>query len=160
MFHFVTSIIIVILSWYTILCHLSITLMMNYKSSLISLHKNNNSRDFIPNVFTGFLEEFPTSYPSGSNDSQRYWNSTSSHGTRYYAWVSMVTSGPSLVGLLLFSAILIHIIINKLRDILDLYLSVLLYATSQVIRRFKVTHLLKYLSLLLTLVAITVITTR
>ena len=55
-------------------------------------------------------------------------STNSSYG---YAWVSMVTSGPSLVGLLLFSTILIHIIINKLRDILDLYFAVLLYAVSQ-----------------------------
>ena len=46
--------------------------------------------------------------------------------------VTIVTSIPSLLGIAGFSFLLVYIILKEFRDILEMYLSVLAYASSQV----------------------------
>ena len=49
-----------------------------------------------------------------------------------FLWVTMVTSAPSLLMIVLFSALLVYIILKRLKDIMEMYLSVLAYAISMV----------------------------
>eukprot|EP00116_Pleurobrachia_bachei_P008972 sb/3469234/ len=92
--------------------------------------------EVVPNPFTGDYDWDDTggsSLPPSINWTGGGNSSGEVAESQGFLWVTMVTSIPSLLGIALFSVLLIYIILKKLGDIMELYLSVLAYATSQTV---------------------------
>eukprot|EP00116_Pleurobrachia_bachei_P014434 sb/3474696/ len=96
--------------------------------------------DAVPNPFTDYgdsdgydKDDSPPTPPSSINwTGGANYSSGEAEESQGFLWVTMVTSIPSLLGIALFSLLLVYIILKRLRDIMELYLSVLAYASSQV----------------------------
>eukprot|EP00116_Pleurobrachia_bachei_P010153 sb/3470415/ len=85
----------------------------------------------IPNAFSTW-ESFPSLQSDWTRLGDNGVGSVAESQKQEFLWGTMVTSIPSLLVITVFSVLLIYIILKRLRDIMELYLSVLAYALSMV----------------------------